>query len=29
MIVLMGLVVGFIVFSVLMPILQINNLAGG
>ena len=29
MIVFMGLVVGFIVFSVLMPILQINNLAGG
>jgi general secretion pathway protein F len=29
MIVAMGLVVGFIVFSVLMPILQINNLAGG
>jgi general secretion pathway protein F len=29
MIVMMGAVVGFIVFSVLMPILQINNLAGG
>jgi general secretion pathway protein F len=29
MIVAMGVVVGFIVFSVLMPILQINNLAGG
>ncbi len=29
MIVLMGGVVGFIVFSVLMPILQINTLAGG
>jgi general secretion pathway protein F len=29
MIVGMGAVVGFIVFSVLMPILQINNLAGG
>ncbi len=29
MIVFMGVVVGFIVFSVLMPILQINNLAGG
>jgi general secretion pathway protein F len=29
MIVMMGGVVGFIVFSVLMPILQINNLAGG
>jgi general secretion pathway protein F len=29
MIVGMGVVVGFIVFSVLMPILQINNLAGG
>ncbi|HEY6004726.1 MAG TPA: type II secretion system inner membrane protein GspF [Anaeromyxobacter sp.] len=29
MIVGMGLVVGFIVFSVLMPILQINSLAGG
>jgi general secretion pathway protein F len=29
MIVGMGLVVGFIVFSVLMPILQINQLAGG
>src|SRR5512138_3210283 len=29
MIVAMGLVVFFIVFSVLMPILQINNLAGG
>lgn len=25
----MGVVVGFIVFSVIMPILQINNLAGG
>jgi general secretion pathway protein F len=29
MIVGMGAVVAFIVFSVLMPILQINNLAGG
>jgi general secretion pathway protein F len=29
MIVGMGVVVGFVVFSVLMPILQINNLAGG
>jgi general secretion pathway protein F len=29
MIVTMGVVVAFIVFSVLMPILQINNLAGG
>jgi general secretion pathway protein F len=29
MIVMMGAVVAFIVFSVLMPILQINNLAGG
>jgi general secretion pathway protein F len=29
MIVCMGVVVAFIVFSVLMPILQINNLAGG
>jgi general secretion pathway protein F len=29
MIVGMGLVVGFVVMSVLMPILQINNLAGG
>jgi general secretion pathway protein F len=29
MIVLMGLVVAFIVFSILMPILQINTLAGG
>jgi CheY-like chemotaxis protein len=29
MIVAMGAVVAFIVFSVLMPILQINNLAGG
>jgi len=29
MIVLMGLVVAFVVFSVLTPILQINNLAGG
>ena len=29
MIVGMGVVVAFIVFSVLMPILQINNLAGG
>jgi general secretion pathway protein F len=29
MIVGMGLVVGFVVLSVLMPILQINNLAGG
>ncbi|MGC3997881.1 MAG: type II secretion system inner membrane protein GspF [Anaeromyxobacter sp.] len=29
MIVSMGVVVGFVVFSVLMPILQINNLAGG
>jgi general secretion pathway protein F len=29
MIVAMGVVVAFIVFSVLMPILQINNLAGG
>jgi len=29
MIVVMGVVVAFIVFSVLMPILQINNLAGG
>jgi type II secretory pathway component PulF len=25
----MGVVVGFIVFSVIMPILQINNLASG
>lgn len=29
MIVTMGVVVAFIVFSILMPILQINNLAGG
>jgi general secretion pathway protein F len=29
MIVAMGVVVAFIVFSILMPILQINNLAGG
>jgi general secretion pathway protein F len=29
MIVVMGLIVAFIVFSILMPILQINNLAGG
>jgi general secretion pathway protein F len=29
MIVFMGLVVAFIVFSILMPILQINTLAGG
>ncbi len=29
MIVVMGVVVAFIVFSILMPILQINNLAGG
>ncbi len=29
MIVMMGAVVGFIVFSVLMPILQINTIAGG
>jgi general secretion pathway protein F len=29
MIVGMGVVVAFVVFSVLMPILQINNLAGG
>jgi len=25
----MGVVVSFIVFSILMPILEINNLAGG
>jgi general secretion pathway protein F len=29
MIVGMGMVVAFIVFSILMPILQINTLAGG
>jgi general secretion pathway protein F len=29
MIVVMGVGVAFIVFSILMPILQINNLAGG
>jgi type II secretory pathway component PulF len=29
MIVFMGLAVAFIVFSVLMPILQINTVAGG
>ena len=29
MIVAMGVVVAFIVFSILMPILQINSLAGG
>jgi general secretion pathway protein F len=29
MIVVMGVVVAFIVFSILMPILQINTIAGG
>jgi general secretion pathway protein F len=29
MIIGMGVVVAFIVFSILMPILQINSLAGG
>jgi len=29
MIVAMGVIVAFIVFSILMPILQINTLAGG